>query len=61
MKIYVFQEVVLSILFLIGELYKNTNFKNTFNLNYINIKPSTIFLQSQNKEYVNEFIREERI
>ena len=42
-------------------IYGNTNFKNTFNLNYINIKPSTIFLQSQNKEYVNEFIREERI
>ena len=41
-------------------IYGNTRFKNTFNLNYINIKPAANFLQSQNKEYVNEFIKIEK-
>ena len=41
-------------------VYGNTKFKNTFKLNYKNIIPSTNFLQSQNKEYVNEFIKAEK-
>jgi len=41
-------------------IYGNTKFKNTFNLNYVNIKSSTNFLQSQNKDYVNKFIKIER-
>mgnify|MGYP001372596921 CR=1 FL=1 len=40
-------------------IYGNTNYKETFNLNYINILPKTNFFQSQNKEYVNEFIKKE--
>ena len=42
-------------------IYGNTNFKNNFKLKYINIKPSANFLQSQNREYVNEFIKLEKI
>jgi len=42
-------------------IYGNTNYKETFNLNYINILPKTNFFQSQNKEYVNEFIKKEEI
>ena len=42
-------------------IYGNTKYKNTFKLNYKNIEPKTFFLQSQNKEYVNEFIKEEEI
>ena len=41
-------------------IYGNTRFKKTFNLNYKNILPSTNILQSQNKQYVNEFIRIEK-
>ena len=41
-------------------IYGNTNYKETFNLNYINILPKTNFFQSQNKEYVNEFIKKEQ-
>ncbi len=41
-------------------IYGNTNYKDTFNLNYINILPKTNFFQSQNKEYVNEFIKREQ-
>ncbi len=40
-------------------VYGNTNYKETFALNYINILPKTNFFQSQNKEYVNEFIKKE--
>ncbi len=42
-------------------IYGNTNYKETFKLNYINILPKTNFFQSQNKEYVNEFIKKEEI
>ena len=42
-------------------IYGNTNYKETFDLNYINILPKTNFFQSQNKEYVNEFIKKEEI
>jgi len=42
-------------------IYGNTNFKDKFKLNYKNIKPKINFLQSQNKEYVNDFIKEEKI
>ena len=42
-------------------IFGNTDFKDKFNLNYVNINPSTNFLQSQNKEYVNEFIKVEKI
>ena len=38
-------------------IYGNTNYKEIFNLKYINILPKTNFFQSQNKEYVNEFIK----
>ncbi len=41
-------------------IYGNTKFKDKFNLKYVNIKPSANFLQSQNKEYVNEFIKAEK-
>ena len=41
-------------------IFGNTKFKNTFNLNYKNILPSTSILQSQNKQYVNEFIKIEK-
>ena len=41
-------------------IYGNTNFKNKFNLNYINITPSVNILESQNKKYVNEFIKIEK-
>ena len=41
-------------------IYGNTNFKNTFNLKYINITPSVNILESQNKKYVNEFIKIEK-
>ena len=40
-------------------IYGNTSYKETFGLNYINILPKTNFFQSQNKEYVNEFIKKE--
>ena len=40
-------------------VYGNTSYKETFALNYINILPKTNFFQSQNKEYVNEFIKKE--
>ena len=40
-------------------IYGNTNYQETFKLNYINILPKTNFFQSQNKEYVNEFIKKE--
>ena len=40
--------------------WKYKSFKNTFNLNYKNILPSTNILQSQNKQYVNEFIKIEK-
>ena len=42
-------------------VFGNTQFKDKFNLKYININPSANFLQSQNKEYVNEFIKKEEI
>ena len=42
-------------------VYGNTKYKNKFKLNYINIEPKINFLQSQNKEYVNEFIKHEKI
>ena len=42
-------------------IFGNTNFKNRFKLRYVNINPSANFLQSQNKEYVNEFIKIEKI
>ncbi len=42
-------------------IFGNTGFKDRFKLNYINIKPSTNFLKSQNKEYVNEFIEIEKV
>ena len=42
-------------------VYGNTKFKNKFRLKYININPKANFLQSQNKEYVNEFIKIEKI
>ena len=42
-------------------IYGNTNFKERFKLNYININTSKNFLQSQNKKYVNEFIKIEKI
>jgi len=42
-------------------IFGNTNFKNRFKLKYVNINPSANFLQSQNKEYVNEFIKIEKI
>ena len=35
-------------------------FKSLDNLNYKNILPSTSILQSQNKQYVNEFIKIEK-
>jgi len=41
-------------------IFGNTKFKNTFNLNYKNIAPSESILQSQNKQYVNEFIEIEK-
>ena len=41
-------------------IFGNTKFKNIFNLNYKNILPSTNILQSQNKQYVNEFIKIEK-
>ena len=41
-------------------IFGNTKFKNTFNLNYKNILPSTNILQSQNKQYVTEFIKIEK-
>ena len=41
-------------------IFGNTKFKKTFNLNYKNILPSTNILQSQNKQYVNEFIKIEK-
>ena len=42
-------------------IYGNTNYINTFKLNYRNIEPKINFLQSQNKEYVNDFIKHEKI
>ena len=42
-------------------IYGNTNYKDTFKLNYINIETNINFLQSQNKKYVNDFIREEKL
>ena len=42
-------------------IFGNTKFKDKFNLRYVNIKPLANFLQSQNKEYVNEFIKVEQI
>ena len=42
-------------------IYGNTNYKETFDLSYINILPKTNFFQTQNKEYVNEFIKKEQI
>jgi len=42
-------------------IYGNTNYNDKFKLNYKNIKPKINFLQSQNKEYVNDFIKEEKI
>ena len=41
-------------------IFGNTKFKDTFNLNYKNISPSKNILQSQNKQYVNEFINIEK-
>ena len=41
-------------------IFGNTQFKDKFKLKYINIDPSSFFLQSQNKQYVNEFIKIEK-
>ena len=41
-------------------IFGNTSFKNTFNLNYKNILSNTNILQSQNRQYVNEFIKIEK-
>ena len=38
-------------------VYGNTEYKEKFNLNYINIKLSRNIFQSQNKKYVKEFIK----
>ena len=38
-------------------VYGNTEYKEKFNLNYINIKLSKNIFQSQNKKYVKEFIK----
>ena len=41
-------------------IYGNTNYKNTFNLNYKNISLNTLLFQSQSKKYVKEFIKIEK-
>jgi len=38
-------------------VYGNTNFKKRFNLNYKNIKVSKNVFKSQNKSYVEEFVK----
>ena len=38
-------------------IYGNTDYKNVFNLNYVNIPLKKRFLQSQSKRYVEEFIK----
>ena len=42
-------------------VFGSTNFKKKFKHNYINLKPDHIFLQSQNKKYVEEFKKYENI
>ena len=41
-------------------VFGNTNYKNKFNLKYINIPLKKIFFQSQNKKYVEEFVKLEK-
>ena len=41
-------------------IFGNTNFKDRFKLKYKNITLNKIFFQSQNKKYVEEFIRLEK-
>ncbi len=41
-------------------IYGNTDFKNTFDLNYINIPLKRNFLKSQSKSYVSEFIKTQK-
>ena len=41
-------------------IYGNTNYKNTFNLNYKNISLDKLLFQSQSKKYVKEFIKIEK-
>ena len=41
-------------------VYGNTEYKNTFNLKYTNISLKNIFFQSQNRKYVEEFVKLEK-
>ena len=41
-------------------VFGNTNFKEKFNLKYVNIPLQKKFFQSQNKKYVEEFIKLEK-
>ena len=41
-------------------VFGNTNYKNKFNLKYVNIPLKKIFFQSQNKKYVEEFVNLEK-
>jgi len=41
-------------------VYGNTEYKNTFNLKYTNITLKNIFFQSQNRKYVEEFVKLEK-
>ena len=41
-------------------VFGNTNYKEKFKSKYINISLSKSFFQSQNKKYVEEFIRLEK-
>ncbi len=41
-------------------VFGNTNYKNKFNLKYVNIPLKKIFFQSQNKKYVEEFVKLEK-
>ena len=44
----------------ITTVYGNTEYKNIFKLKYKNINLKKIFFQSQNKKYVEEFIKLEK-
>ena len=41
-------------------VYGNTEYKKKFDLNYKNIEIAKIFFQSQNRKYVEEFIKYEK-
>ena len=41
-------------------VYGNTEYKNTFNLKYTNISLKKVFFQSQNRKYVEEFVKLEK-